>query len=456
MIGSHAIVVGAGVTGLLAARVLADFYERVTIMERDQVPADGGARPGVPQGRHVHALLARGVEVLGELFPGLIEELVARGAPSGDILADGRIYFDRCRFARAHSGLPGISVTRPRLEHQIRLRLVERPNVTIAQSATVVGLVATPDGRAVAGLRVANQGGTATRTHPADLVVDTSGRGSRTSQWLVELGYPAPREERIRIDVAYVTSTFAVPGDVVGRDNGIVVAGLASNPRGGAMIRTEDGHWLVSLAGYLGAHPPVTPDGFLAFAAALPVADIHRALTDATPMDRPVRYRIPDALRRRYERVQRFPERLVVLGDAVCSFNPVYGQGMSIAAQEALLLRRFLRQGPPRLGDLRREVARAGAVAWNMSVRSDLRMPWIEGRRTPVVRLGNAYAARLYRASRHDAVVARAFLRVANLVDPPSRIVRPGILLRVLAGNACRRAADPAGSEATTDETGRA
>ncbi len=455
MIGSHAIVIGAGVSGLLAARVLADFYERVTVMERDRVPATGGARPGVPQGRHLHALLARGVEVLGELFPGLLDDLVAQGAPAGDVLADGRIYFDRYLLARAASGLPAVSVTRPRLEHQIRSRVAELPNVAIAQSATVVGLMATRDGQAVTGVRAASADGPTTRA--ADLVVDASGRQSRTPVWLADLGYPAPREERIRIDVAYVTSTFAVPDGAVGHDNGIVVGGLPSNPRGGAMIRTEDGRWLVSLAGYLGAHPPVTPEGFLAFAAELPVPDIHRALRDATLIDRPVRYRIPEALRRRYERVDRFPERLVVLGDAVCSFNPLYGQGMSVAGQQALMLRRFLRQGRPRFADLRREVARAGAVAWNMSVSSDLRMPWIEGRRTPAVRLGNAYAAWLYRASRDDAVLARSFLRVANLVDPPSRIVRPRIVLRVLVGNACHRAADPAGSQArtTTDGTGR-
>jgi 2-polyprenyl-6-methoxyphenol hydroxylase-like FAD-dependent oxidoreductase len=455
VIGSHAVVIGAGVSGLLAARVLADFYERVTITERDRVPAGGGDRAGVPQGRHVHALLARGVEAIRELFPGLVEELVAGGVPAGDVLADGRVYFERCRLTRARSGLPGIGVTRPGLEHHLRRRVGELPNVTFEESTAAAGFAVTPDGRAVTGLRVVRDGVPGAR--PADLVVDASGRGSRTPQWLAELGYPAPREDRIRIDVAYVTCWYSVPRDVVGGDNGIVVGGLPANPRGGAMIRTEGGLWLVSLAGYRGAHPPVTPEGFLAFAAALPVSDIHRALTASTPVDRPVRYRFPAAVRRRYELLRRFPDRLVVLGDAVCSFNPIYGQGMSIAAQQALILQRALRavrRPGTGLPDLRRDIARAGAVAWFMSVSSDLRMPWIEGRRTPIVRLGNAYTARLYRAARHDAVVARGFVRVANLVDPPTRILRPGMVLRVLAGNACHRPADPAGSRASTETSG--
>jgi 2-polyprenyl-6-methoxyphenol hydroxylase-like FAD-dependent oxidoreductase len=429
------VVVGAGIGGLCAARVLADFFERVTVIDRDTLPSDGEARAGVPQGRHLHALLTGGARAIGDdLFPGLVDDLVAAGAPTGDILADGRCYFDRCRLAQTPSGLPGIGVSRPYLEYRVRRRLADQPNVSILSAQAVDGLVASADGAAVSGVRV----GPSTPTGPravinADLVVDTSGRRSQTPRWLAELGYPQPVEERIRIDVAYASCVATLPDPALNGDSGIVIGATIDTPCGGAIIGVENGQWLVSLAGYRGAHPPVMPDEFVAFARTLPTPDIYEALRAATSLSKPVRYHIPDAVRRRYERLPRFPDGLVVLGDAVCSFNPVYGQGMSVAAAEALILRDCLRQGSAGLRRIRGKIARAGAVAWSMSVSSDLRMPWIDGPRTPLVRLGNAYAAWLYRAARHDPAVARAFMRVANLVEPPARLARPSIALRVLA-----------------------
>jgi 2-polyprenyl-6-methoxyphenol hydroxylase-like FAD-dependent oxidoreductase len=441
MSAGHAVVIGAGIGGLLAARVLAECHERVTVVDRDTLPGNGDARPGVPQGRHLHAVLTRGTQVLRELFPGLVEDLVAEGTPTGDILADGRLYFEGWRLARGTSDLPALSITRPRLEYRVRARVSALANVSIVAPRAVVGFVAGAGGGSVTGVRLADG------TLAADLVVDASGRRSATPTWLRELGYPPPVEERIPIDVGYATCVFALPDGTLRGELGIVVGATADNPRGGGMIRIADGRWLVSLAGYRGTHPPVTLDGFLAFAGALVVPDIYEVLRAATPVGRPVRYRVPHATRRRYERLKRFPAGLVVLGDAVSSFNPLYGQGMSVAAEEALILRRCLRGGAPSSPRLRRKIARASAVAWTMSTSSDLRMPWIDGPRGPLVRWGNAYAARVYRASERDPVVARAFLRVANLVDAPTRLVRPAMAVRVLAG-AARRAAPAAGGRA--------
>ena len=445
MADTHAIVVGAGVAGLCAARVLAESFDRVTVLDRDVLPQSGDPRPGVPQGRHVHAVLVRATLAIRELFPGLIEEAAAEGMPMGDVLADSCAYLGPHRLRPAPSGLEGICISRPQLEFRLRRRLAELSNVGIA-AESVVGLTASAGGGAVTGVRLGPE-----RELPGDLVVDASGRGSRATRWLTDLGHSAPPEQRFDVDVAYSSCTFAIPRGAVGNDLGILVVGTPRNPRGGGVVDMGGGEWLVSLAGYRGNHPPVTLDGFLDFAARLPVPDIHRALRAATPVGTPVRFRYPQAVRRHFERLPRFPDGLVIVGDAVSSFNPVYGQGMSVAALEALLLRRHLRaHGAQGLAGLRHQIAEASAVAWSMSTNNDLRMPWIPGRRPPSVRLGNAYLALLHRAARHDAHVARAFMRVANLVDGPAGIARPSIALRVLIGSLPRPAPQPSGRRSSS------
>lgn len=432
ILGERAVVVGAGVGGLLAARVLADSYRRVTVIDRDELPDDASQRPGVPQGRHVHALLTGGTLAIRELFPGLVEQLVADGAPAGDVLADGRVYFDGHRLARAPSRLPGLGVSRPYLEHHLRRWVGNLANVDIVAGCAATGLTASPDRSTIVGVRIRRGEGEAGWL-AADLVVDASGRGSSAPRWLSDLGFETPVEDRVAVDVGYASCEVALPAAAFDGDLGIAVGATVAVPRGGAIVRVENERCLVSLAGYRGAHPPLAPDDFLAFARSLVVPDLHDVLLRATPVSRPVRYRIAHAVRRRYERLARFPDGLVVLGDAVAAFNPLYGQGMSVAARQAMILRDCLRHGPRALRRIRHLIARAGAVAWTMSVSSDLRMPWIDGTRSPMVRLGHAYARRLYRAASHDPAVARAFMRVANLVDHPSRIARPGIMMRVLA-----------------------
>jgi 2-polyprenyl-6-methoxyphenol hydroxylase-like FAD-dependent oxidoreductase len=445
------VVIGAGIGGLLAARVLSELYDQVTVVERDALPAEGEFRSGVPQGRHIHGLLARGGQILDRLFPGFLDGLAAQGVPTGDVLEDVRWYLEGSRLARTRSGLTGLSITRPHLEYEIRNRLATVDNVVLDGPCTVLGFETAAGADAVSGVRVARPDGEpADRVLAADLVVDASGRGSRTPQWLAAMGYLPPDEERVRVDVGYSTCWFDLPGDPLGGDIGIVVGATPTNLRGGAISRISGGRWLVSLGGYLGDHPPVTPDGFLRFAADLPVPDIYRAIRDGTPLGKPVRYRYPEARRRNYQRLARFPDGLVVLGDAACSFNPIYGQGMSVAAAQALTLSEHLRRAGP-LPRLRREVARTSSTAWKMSVGGDLRLPGIPGRRTPAVRLSNAYASRLYRAARHDPVLGSAFIRVANLVDPPRALLRPGVVLRVLTpdgGGAGRTsAADVTGTD---------
>ncbi len=433
-IGDRAVVLGASMAGLLAARVLADSYAQVTVIDRDELPETPMHRRGVPQGRHVHALLARGRQALEELFPGLTAELMAHGAPAGDPLANVRWYLSGHRLRQAHTGLVALYLSRPFLEGCVRARVRALPNLRFLDTCDIVGLTTTPDRRCVTGARVRRRAdGGAEQVLDADLVVDATGRGSRTPVWLQALGYPRPQQEQVRIGLGYATRTYRLPPDALGGDLGILHGATPEHPRGGALFVLEGGRWMLTLGGILGDYPPTDPDGFLAFARSLRFPDIYEAIRDGEPLDDPVGFRFPASVRRRYERLGRFPDGLLVVGDAVCSFNPIYGQGMSVAALQSLTLRRHLQRGVrPQPRRVFRDLARIVDVPWEIAVGGDLVFPGVQGRRTARVRLVNAYLGRLHAAAAHDARLAGAFLRVAGLVAPPESLLRPSIAVRVL------------------------
>jgi len=441
-IGDHAMVIGASMAGLLAARVLADAYEQVTVIDRDELRDTAMHRRGVPHGRHIHALAARGSQVLEELFPGLTAELVGDGAPAGDILTDADFYLSGHRLARARTGLMLLCASRPFLEGHVRARVRALPNVTFLDQCDVVGLAATPDSRRVNGARVLRRAdGSASELLSADLVVDASGRGSRNHVWLEALGYPRPRREEVQIRLGYATRTYRLlPGSRDGR-LGILDAATPDLPRTGALQRLEGDRWLLTLAGILGDHPPTDPDGFLDFARSLRFPDIYETVRDAEPLDEAVGFRFPASVRHRFELLDRFPVGFLVLGDAACSFNPIYGQGMSVAALEALTLCRHLDRGvEPQPRRWFRDLARVVDVPWAMSAGGDLLFPGVPGRRTLKIRLLGGYLQRLHAAAASDPHLATAFIRVAGLVAPPQSLLAPAVTLRVLrAGRARRR-----------------
>jgi len=432
-IGDRAVVLGASMAGLVAARVLADAYAQVVVVDRDELPETAMHRRGVPHGRHAHALLARGQQALEELFPGLTAELIAQGVPAGDLLANGRWYVSGHRLRQENIGLVSLSVSRPLLEGYVRARVRALPNVAFLDSCDILGLTATPDGRRVTGARVRRADGSAEEVLGADLVVDATGRGSRTPIWLEALGYARPETEQVRVGLGYATRTYQLPPDALDGDLAVLDATTPDHPRGGALLRLEGDRWMVTLAGMLGDHPPIDPQGFLAFARSLRFPDIYQAVRDAEPLDDPVGFRFPASVRHRYERLDRFPDGLLVVGDAVCSFNPIYGQGMSVAALEALTLRRHLQLGAvPQPRRWFRGLARVVDVPWDIAVGGDLAVPGVQGRRTLKIRLVNAYIARLHAAAAHDADLASTFVRVAGLVAPPQTLLRPKVALRVL------------------------
>jgi len=283
----------------------------------------------------------------------------------------------------------------------------------------------------------------------ADLVVDASGRGSASPAWLESFGYPRPEEERIEIGIGYTTRVYRRRAGDLGGKLAVVVAGSGPNWRNGAILFQSEDRWIVSIGGYFGGHAPDDNQMFAAYAGSLPTSEIHDIVAHAEPLTEFVSYRYPANLRRRYERLKRFPKNYLVFGDAICSFNPVYGQGMTVAAQEAALLRACLLEGN---ADLARRFFSAAATAidtpWDIAVGNDLRHPQVQGPRPANLRFINWYIGRLHMAARRDAVLANAFLQVANLETSPARLLHPSVALRVLWGNligASRRRGDAGG-----------
>jgi 2-polyprenyl-6-methoxyphenol hydroxylase-like FAD-dependent oxidoreductase len=433
-IGDHAIVLGGSMAGLLTARVLADRFERVTLVERDQFPDIGESRKGVPQGRHAHGLLYRGREILDELFPGFSEEVVAAGGRTGDITAEGLWINDGIRQADYVSGMRGLAASRPFLEGHVRARVRALPGVEFIEACDSVGITSTADHSRVTGARILRkEDGSAEETLAADLVVDATGRGSRSVAWLQELGYAAPEEERVRVGVGYSTCILRrQAGDLDGKMFAIVGAS-PPNRRVGVVLPMENDRWMVTLAGYLGEFPPTDLPGYVDFSATLPSPEIHGLLRSAEALTDPLPYRFPASQRRRFERLKRFPTGFLVIGDAIASFNPIYGQGMTVAASEALLLGECLDGRPERLW--RTFFKKAGRFVdspWQIATGADLAFDEVEGPRNAQIRLVNWYMKRLHPAASRDPKVALAFQRVINLVDPPPTIMAPRTAWRVL------------------------
>lgn len=444
---ASAVVLGASMSGMLAVRALSTHFERITVVERDVLPEGEEVRKGVPQSAHAHGLLASGYRVMDEYFPGMMDELEALGAPRGDVVGDF-LWFQYGRWKLRHdSGLRGITVSRPCLEAAIRRRVKSLRHVTFLEGADGVRPKCDRGTGRVTGFVVRPRHGNVEETLEADLVVDASGRGSQSPRWLEEWGFGRPEEISVKINVGYATRTFERrPGDFFDSMGGIISGTPPASTRYGAVLAAEGNRWVVTLVGTVGDYPPTNEKEWVTFAASLPVPVVHELVTSARPLTEIVSYRFPANQRRLYERMKRFPAGYLVTGDAVCSFNPIYGQGMSVAASEAKALDDSLAAGLDGLSQ--RFYARTRKIVdipWLIATGEDLRFPQVDGQRPPGFRVVNRYLERVHAMASEDQAVCRKFFDVLNLLAPPSSLMSPRVAWRVLARPAPKSEGSPWG-----------
>lgn len=461
--------------GLFAANVLADHCEQVTVLERDVAwrprtrPTDHAAdthslpqatgRPGVPQSRHVHVLLLRGVQVLRKQFPGLEEELLTLGATPLNWLKDTAALAGGSWLPRFDSNLLGYSVSRTLLESQVREHLRRRGNIQFRTGHRVVGLSTSRAQSSVNDRRESEDGANGSRvtgavctvgdetvTLQADLVVDASGRSSRLPRWLEELGYAVPQESTVNGDVGYATRWYRIPEDWQADWKMVLLATRFPDIKGGAVVQPVEGdRWVVTLVGYAGDHPPTDEAGFEEFARRLIGPQVWEAISAAEPLTGIGGYRRTENHWRHYERLKRWPDGVIALGDSVCAFNPVYAQGMTVSALSAEILDNFLEgRGNRKRGGL--EGARSGSsglvfqkklakmlqTPWQLATSDDFRWAGRKaGDASPVERFMHRYIEHVLDRI-HRPEVCLAFFNAAHLISPPATLFRPGIAVPIL------------------------
>jgi 2-polyprenyl-6-methoxyphenol hydroxylase-like FAD-dependent oxidoreductase len=425
-----AIVIGASMAGLCTARVLSERFDTVTVLDRDTLPADNTPRRGVPQSAQGHVLLVSGLHQLAALFPGLDDEMVAAGGTRFDPgLGLCQFRWDR-RWPKAPTGLDLVSISRPQLELLVRRRTQTLPGVTLRDGVAVTGL--TGDGDRVTGVTL-DTGETLT----ADLVADCSGRGSRSDRWLAGLGFPAPEQVEIKVGVGYSTRLYRRrPGDLPDWVAAFTLPAAPAQRAAGVLLPIEDDRWLMLYGGWHLEHPPADAASWEAAVRDLPDPVMSEVMDRAEPLTDPVVHRFPSSRRRRFEALDRLPGGFVALGDTVCSFNPIYGQGMTVAALEAAALGTVLDRHPDAgaamAADFYRAAATVIATPWQFAAGADFAYPQTTGPRPRGTGLTNWFAYRISRASQVSADINATFMAVQQLVTPPSVLTRPAFVARVL------------------------
>jgi 2-polyprenyl-6-methoxyphenol hydroxylase-like FAD-dependent oxidoreductase len=434
MAASHALVIGGSLAGMLTARVLANHFAQVTIVERDQLPEGPEHRPGVPQARHLHILLVRGQQIIDQLFPGILDELTAAGAEPVDAADDLAWYTPAGWGIRFHSGLLVRVCSRNLLDWAVRRRLAALPQVRFLPGCEVAGLLAHPNGTALAGVTLRSP---SEERLEADLVADASGRRSRMPQWLEALGYPAPEETVVNAHLGYASRLYRRPPAFHADWKGLFIqAAPPKRTRGGVVLPIEEGRWLVTLGGGGGDYPPTDDDGFLEFARKLVSPLLYDAIRQAEPLSPIAGFRATENRLRHYERLSRWPGRCLVVGDAACCFNPVYGQGMTTAALGAMLLDQTLRESHGDLdslgGRFQRRLAQVNETPWLLATSEDYRYRTTEGKPPGrLTRLMHGYMSGVLQRGTVSVYVRQRLLEVFHMLRRPGSLFHPRILAEV-------------------------
>ncbi len=440
-IGKRAVVIGAGMAGLPAARVLSDFFEKVILLESDTFPSNPVPRSGTPQSKHLHALLAGGERALTSLFPGFVESLVEAGAQQ--LPAEMALRKERPGFAPfpfRDLGFCAYSATRPLVEWVLRRRVAAIANVEIRQGSRAQHLLFDADKIAATGVSAATAAGSVEEM-AADLVLDCSSHGQLTLNLLTSLGLPAPHEDQIGMDMGYATGVFAIPDDAPTEWKGVVTYSDPPRNRLGAFLMpVEGGEWIVSIGGSHNNKPGHDESGYLESLQRLRTPTIYNAVLGAKRRGSIERYGLKASRWRHFERLSQFPARLLPFGDTICRFNPVYGQGMSVAAKEAVLLQTLLREVVNESFEIENLAIEFLSQAqtlidapWWQAAIPDLLDPLTIGARPADLADSLRFGAALAKLAYRDAEIHKLMLEVQHLLKPRSMLRTPEILALIQA-----------------------
>jgi 2-polyprenyl-6-methoxyphenol hydroxylase-like FAD-dependent oxidoreductase len=443
-VGRRAVVVGAGIGGLSAAGALAKHFDEVVVLERDRLAKSAGSRRGTAQDGHPHALLAGGQQALDEIFPGFAMDLVRAGAVRIQLAQDVR--YERAdvgALPQRDLGLSLLGASRPLIEFVLRNRAMAIANIGLRTECRVTEIVPVAAGAAVRGVRFdAASGGS--EMLEADLVVDASGRGALTSTLLNLLGLQRPEETEISVDITTSAVVVSIPADAP--PDWKFVLTLPNPPTlalSAVLIPVEDSRWVVSVAQRGASALPETWEDFLQALRGLITPTLYNALSHAKPPERIRNFNFPASLWRHFERLPCLPRGVPPIADALCRFNPVYGQGMSAAAKQARLLQEVLGRAAaepdPVAASQAGFMAEVGSVLqtpWNMSTSADLAFPATRGERPKNFAESRQFEAALFRAVIADPFVHRAVMAVGQLLQPHSLLGEPEIMRRVEAVSA--------------------
>jgi 2-polyprenyl-6-methoxyphenol hydroxylase-like FAD-dependent oxidoreductase len=436
----NAIVIGASMAGMLTARVLSEKFASVIILEKDELPQEPAPRAGVPQARHLHGLLPRGLQILEGLFPGIRGELISLGAEPLDVGDDVAWLTPQGWGVRCKSGLEGLAFTRDLLDWALRRRLSKFPNIQFWNRSTVRVLLGGT--RRVEGVSLHTNsecGHGVGSTVEGDLVAVATGRNSAVPQLLQALGLPRPVTTLVNAHIGYASRMFRRRPAVNRQWKAIFVqAAPPEQIRGGILFPVEADRWLVTLQGGDRDYPPTDDAGFLDFASSLRSNLLYEAIKDAEPLTPITSYRGTENRLQHYDCLSPWPERLIVVGDAACAFNPVYGQGMTTAALLAEDLRKHLERHAPNLDGLARRfqksVAKINSAPWMLSTSEDLRFRSTEGATPSLsIRLMHRYVDHVLLLGAKNQYVRKRFLEVQGMLKGPEALFRPSILIRVLS-----------------------
>jgi 2-polyprenyl-6-methoxyphenol hydroxylase-like FAD-dependent oxidoreductase len=438
----QAIVIGAGIAGMAVTAALAAYFERVIVLERDCLSNALAPRPGASQGWHSHGLLVGGQLALNELFPGLADDFVRAGAVPMRVNRDLREEpANRVSMPQRDFGWNGYTMTRPLIESVLRRRALQYTNISFRQSTQVVGIAAEPESRRVTSVRCVTDGDRAAETIQADLVVDASGRGQPTIELLQSIGLPRPCETAIGIDLCYTTAIMTIP-DNAPTDWKVVLThpDVPHSSRRAVLLPVEGNRWMMTVAGRGADRPPAEWDALLDYVRQLPSPTIYNSVRHTKPIGRLARFLLSESVWRHFERLEDFPDGLIPIGDAICRFNPIYGQGMTVAAKEAVILRDLLEaraSQPYPMGGLGKEFLieskQVIETPWAMAAIPDFAFPGTRGDPPADLDRSLQFAAALSRLAARDGATQKLAVEVWHMLKPHSAYQDPEFIRRVEA-----------------------